>query len=53
MLFNLEFLVSRTTRDGTIRYYFRRRGQPLTRIHGEPLSDHFMNQYRACLGWVA
>lgn len=53
MLFNLEHLTSRENVDGTVRYYFRRRGQPLTRIHGEPMSHHFMNQYRACLRWVA
>ncbi len=53
MLINLEHLTVRKNSDGTLRYYFRRRGQPLKRIHGEPLSDHFMDQYRACLEWVA
>lgn len=53
MLFNLEHLTVRKNSDGTLRYYFRRRGQPLKRIYGEPMSEHFMTQYSACLGWVA
>ncbi|MER9134758.1 hypothetical protein NKI20_00360 [Mesorhizobium sp. M0830] len=53
MLFNLEHLIVRQNSDGTLRYYFRRRGQPLQRIHGEPMSENFMTQYRACMGCVA
>lgn len=53
MLFNLEHLTVRTNRDGTQRYYFRRRGQPLCRLPGEPLSDDFMAKYRECEAWVA
>ncbi|TIQ33114.1 MAG: hypothetical protein E5X48_25240 [Mesorhizobium sp.] len=53
MLVNLEYLIVRKNSDGTLRYYFRRRGQPLKRIYGEPLSDHFLNQYRACMASVA
>ncbi|PBB39946.1 hypothetical protein CK222_30770 [Mesorhizobium sp. WSM3866] len=53
MLFKLEYVVTRPNKDGTLRYYFKRRGQPVTRIHGEPMSEHFMTQYRAYLAWVA
>ncbi|PBB32063.1 hypothetical protein [Mesorhizobium sp. WSM3868] len=53
MPIKLEYLVTRPNKDGTLRYYFKRRGQPVTRIHGEPMSEHFMIQYRARLEWVA
>lgn len=53
MLFKLEYVVSRPYKDGTLRYYFKRRGQPVTRIHGEPMSEHFLKQRRACMEWVA
>lgn len=51
MLFELEHLTVRTNRDGTKRYYFRRRGQPLCRLPGEPLSAEFMEKYRECEQW--
>lgn len=53
VLFNLEHLTDRDNSDGTKRYYFRRRGQPLVRLHGEPLSEPFMKEYRACMEWSA
>ncbi|PBB39949.1 hypothetical protein CK222_30785 [Mesorhizobium sp. WSM3866] len=53
MLFNLEHLTERTNADGSKRYYFRRRNQPLRRLHGELFSEEFMKQYRACLEWAA
>lgn len=53
VLFNLEHLTDRDNSDGTKRYYFRRRGQPLTRLHGEPLSLEFMAAYRQCMEWTA
>lgn len=53
VLFNLEHLTVRNNSDGTKRYYFRRRGQPLTRLPGEPLSVEFMTAYRKCLDWTA
>lgn len=53
MLFNLEHITVRENRDGTLRYYFRRRGQPLCRLPGEPMSDEFMAKYRECDNWVA
>jgi hypothetical protein len=52
VLFNLEHLTVRDNADETKRYYFRRRGQPLTRLPGEPLSEPFMKAYRACLEWT-
>ncbi|TIT80560.1 MAG: hypothetical protein E5W56_00870 [Mesorhizobium sp.] len=53
MLIKFEYLVTRPNKDGTLRYYFKRRGQPVTRIHGEPMSEQFLAQYHACLAWVA
>lgn len=53
MLFNLEHITVRENRDGTHRHYFRRRGQPLCRLPGEPLSDEFMAKYRECDEWVS
>ncbi len=49
----LHHVTERKNRDGSIRYYFFRRGQPLTRLLGEFLSDEFMAEYRRCLEWVA
>jgi integrase len=53
VLFNLEHLTDRDNGDGTKRYYFRRRGQPLARLPGEPLSLEFMTAYRKCMDWTA
>lgn len=49
----LEHVTTRTNKDGSLRYYFRRRGQPVTRLKGAPLSEEFMAEYRKCLNWVA
>ena len=53
MLFELEHITERKNRDGSMRYYFRRRGQPVARLPGEPLSDEFMAAYRKCETWTA
>lgn len=53
MLIEFRHVTARENRDGTLRYYFRRRGQPITRLPGEPGSDEFMAVYRACDKWVA
>lgn len=53
MLIEFKHVTVRENRDGTNRYYFRRRGQPITRLPGEPGSDEFMAVYRACDQWVA
>ncbi|HVW54132.1 MAG TPA: hypothetical protein VHC00_00490 [Rhizobiaceae bacterium] len=53
MHLNLEHVTARKNKDGALRYYFRRRGQPVTRLHGEPLSEEFMAEYRKCLNWIA
>ena len=52
VLFNLEHITERDNRDGSKRYYFRRRGQPLYRLPGEPLSLEFMTAYRKCQEWT-
>lgn len=53
MLFDLKHITSRANKDGTVRYYFRRRGQPIAALPGEPLSEEFMAEYRRNLDWVA
>lgn len=53
MLFDLKHITVRENRDGTERYYFFRRGQPLTRLPGEPFSGEFMAEYNKCLDWVS
>lgn len=53
MFFEFEHITERTNSDGTKRYYFRRRGQPIERLPGEPLSDEFMAAYRKCKEWRA
>ena len=49
----LEHVTVRLNRDGTERIYFRRRGQPLTRLPDDPRTEEFMAAYRRCLEWVA
>lgn len=49
----LQHVTVRTNRDGTNRYYFFRRGQPLTRLPGEPETPEFMAVYRKCKEWVS
>lgn len=53
MQVTLDYVAVRHNKDGTVRYYFKRQGQPVTRLHGEPMSEQFLTQYRACLAWVA
>lgn len=45
-----EFVTSRMNRDGTVRYYFRRRGQPLARLP-DPKCEEFPAEYRRLLEW--
>lgn len=51
--FILLHVTARFNRDGSKRYYFFRRGQPLARLPGEPQSPEFMAEYQRCLNWVA
>lgn len=53
MLIEFKHVTARENADGTLRYYFRRRGQPICRLPGEPGSDEFMSVYRTCTAWVA
>lgn len=49
MLIDFKHVTRRDNGDGTSRYYFRRRGQPIARLPGEPGSDEFMAAYNSCL----
>lgn len=49
----LEHITVRKNKDGSERYYFRRRGQPIERLPDNPRSEEFMAMYRRCLEWVA
>lgn len=53
MLLKLDHITTRTNKDGTVRYYFRRRGQPLFRLPDNPKSSEFMVEYNRQLDWVA
>lgn len=53
MLLALEHVTTRKNKDGSLRYYFRRRGQPITRLPGDPKSEDFMREYHRCLNWTA
>jgi integrase len=53
MEMTLQHVTVRDNKDGTKRYYFRRRGQPFTALPGEPKSPEFMAAYQRCLNWVA
>ncbi len=48
----LKHVTSRKNADGTDRYYFRRRGQPVVRLPDEPFSPEFMRSYHAQLNWI-
>lgn len=48
----LQHVTVRENKDGTFRYYFFRRGQPLTRLPGEPGSVEFAAEYGRCKNWV-
>ena len=49
----IQHVTVRKNRDGTSRYYFFRRGQPICRLPGEPRSPEFEAAYDKCLHWVA
>ena len=46
MLFEFQHVTVRENKDGTLRYYFRRRGQPVRRLPGEPGSEEFAQAYQ-------
>src|SRR6266851_5069580 len=45
MNLKLHYVVADTDRHGNVRYYFRRKHQPKIRLHGEPFSKAFLDQY--------
>lgn len=49
----LQHVTVRKNKDGMNRYYFCRRGQPLTRLPGEPGTEAFGAEYERCMNWVA
>lgn len=51
MKIDLLHVTARRNKDGSIRYYFRRRGQPLHRLAGDPRSPEFMETYNRLLNW--
>ncbi len=53
MQVTLDYVAVRHNKDGTVRYYFKRKGQPVARLHGELMSEQFLTEYRACLAWAA
>lgn len=53
MKIDLPHVTWRTNKNGSVRYYFRRRGQPTERLPDDPLSPEFMQEYNRLLHWVA
>lgn len=53
MEITIPHVTARSNRDGSFRYYFFRRGQPLTRLPGEPNTPAFSAKYEECKNWVA
>lgn len=49
----LAHVTIRKNKDGSPRYYFRRRGQPIVRLPDNPQSPEFMRSYNAQLNWYA
>lgn len=49
MKLKLEHVTPRKRKDGSIRYYFRRRGCPVTRLPDDYKSPEFMAAYQDCL----
>ena len=47
MKFDLPHVTVRKNSDGSLRYYFRRRGQPIHRLPDDPASEEFMRVYRS------
>lgn len=45
----LRYLVKDTDRHGNIRLYVRRKGTPKVRVHGDPNSPDFLDEYKRAL----
>ena len=52
MRLRLQHVTVRRNKDGTTRYYFRRRGQPIAPLPDDPLSPEFMAAYQQQVGQV-
>ena len=53
MRIKLQYLVCDTDRHGNTRYYVRLPGQKKIRIKATPLTDTFMEGYRAAMAGVS
>jgi integrase len=51
MRIRFKHVTVRRNRNGTIRYYFQRRGQPLVALPSDPQSVEFAEAYRRCMEW--
>lgn len=49
MKLKLEHVTTRTRKDGSQRYYFRRRGLPVIRLPDDYKSPEFMEAYQECI----
>jgi len=46
MKIDLPYVIPDTDRHGNVRYYYRRPGLPKIRMHGDPSSQAFLEQYQ-------
>lgn len=53
MEIDLPYVTARANKDGSTRFYFRRRGQPVARLPSDPASVEFAEAYQRLLNWVA
>lgn len=49
MKLKLPHITVRRNKNGTVRYYFRRRGCPMQPLPGDPMSPEFMVEYQSLL----
>lgn len=52
MKLKIPYLTVRRNKDGTVRYYFRRRGQPLAPLPDDPMSEEFAREYKRQKEWA-
>lgn len=53
MKLKIPHLTVRRNKDGTRRFYFRRRGQPLAPLPDDPMSEDFAAAYKRQMNWTA
>lgn len=53
MKLKFQHLTVRRNKDRSLRYYFRRRGQPLAALPNDPQTEEFIAEYNRLKNWTA